>query len=118
MMEQESRNQFEDWYQTAGISNWVLRFNREPDGRYSFVGTENHWRAWQASRKAMTAKPIAVNLEYGEMPNVGHGHVFTRADGVIARCGGPGLCRECASDSMTKSEQGARFVNEDRGDKK
>ena len=52
MTEQESRDQFEMWYQTAGISQWVIRFSREPDGRYSFVGTENHWRAWQASREA------------------------------------------------------------------
>lgn len=28
--------------------------------------------------------------------NVGHGHVIPRPDGVRARCGGPGLCRECS----------------------
>lgn len=31
--------------------------------------------------------------------NVGHGHVFPRADGVKMRCGGPGLCSECAADA-------------------
>lgn len=30
--------------------------------------------------------------------NNGHGHVWARPDGVKARCGGPGLCRECAAD--------------------
>jgi len=30
--------------------------------------------------------------------NVGHGHVIPRPDGVRARCGGPGLCRECSRD--------------------
>ncbi|MCO2082436.1 hypothetical protein O1L52_11715 [Pseudomonas aeruginosa] len=31
--------------------------------------------------------------------NVGHGHVFPRADGVKMRCGGPRLCSECAADA-------------------
>ncbi|MFU6981313.1 hypothetical protein ACM75Z_27980 [Pseudomonas aeruginosa] len=31
--------------------------------------------------------------------NVGHGHVFPRADGVKMRCGGPGLCSKCAADA-------------------
>lgn len=38
--------------------------------------------------------------------NVGHGHVFPRLDGVRARCGGPGICSECALDlsrSLSKS---------------
>jgi hypothetical protein len=34
--------------------------------------------------------------------NVGHGHVFPRADGVRARCGGPFICRECARDAARK----------------
>ncbi len=24
-----------------------------------------------------------------------HGHVIKRSDGLLARCGGPGLCAEC-----------------------
>lgn len=28
--------------------------------------------------------------------NTGHGHVRPRPDGVKARCGGPGICPECA----------------------
>lgn len=35
-------------------------------------------------------------------PNKGHGHVFPRADGVLARCGGPGLCKECRADKLKK----------------
>ncbi|MEA8655801.1 hypothetical protein PZS84_32205, partial [Pseudomonas aeruginosa] len=31
--------------------------------------------------------------------NVGHGHVFPRADGVKMRCGGPGLSPECSADA-------------------
>jgi hypothetical protein len=30
--------------------------------------------------------------------NIGHGHVWKRADGAVARCGGPKLCAECARD--------------------
>lgn len=30
--------------------------------------------------------------------NTGHGHVWERPDGFKARCGGPGLCKECSSD--------------------
>ena len=28
----------------------------------------------------------------------GHGHVFPRLDGFVARCGGPSICPECAKD--------------------
>lgn len=31
--------------------------------------------------------------------NTGHGHVWQRPDGVKARCGGPGLCKECSRDA-------------------
>lgn len=34
--------------------------------------------------------------------NTGHGHVFKRPDGVVMRCGGPGLCKECALDFVKK----------------
>jgi hypothetical protein len=30
--------------------------------------------------------------------NSGHGWVWQRPDGVHARCGGPGMCRECRED--------------------
>lgn len=30
----------------------------------------------------------------------GHGHVNPRADGVLARCGGPGICTVCALEAM------------------
>jgi hypothetical protein len=34
--------------------------------------------------------------------NTGHGHVFPRPDGVRMRCGGPGICKECALDLARK----------------
>ena len=36
--------------------------------------------------------------------NTGHGHVYPRADGTRARCGGPMLCSECARDFVEKNQ--------------
>lgn len=41
------------------------------------------------------------------LPNVGHGHVFPRPDGMKARCGGPALCSECAQDLALKERETA-----------
>ena len=30
--------------------------------------------------------------------NSGHGHIYARPDGIKVRCGGPGICPECAHD--------------------
>jgi hypothetical protein len=37
--------------------------------------------------------------------NTGHGHVWPRPDGLRARCGGPGLCAECATDQAATKNQ-------------
>lgn len=36
-------------------------------------------------------------------PNSGHGHVFKRPDGMLARCGGPAVCQVCAGDAARKA---------------
>lgn len=36
--------------------------------------------------------------EKGE--NSGHGHIHPRPDGVMTRCGGPGICNECSIESL------------------
>lgn len=38
------------------------------------------------------------------MANFGHGHVFPRDDGGVARCGGPAICAECALDAQRARE--------------
>lgn len=43
-----------------------------------------------------------VELEKSRRANVGHGHVYPRADGTKARCGGPMICQECAKDFVQK----------------
>lgn len=37
-----------------------------------------------------------------DINNIGHGHVFLRADGNRMRCGGPGLCKHCKADQQRK----------------
>lgn len=41
--------------------------------------------------------------QHGE--NIGHGHVWTRADGMKARCGGVSMCAECSSDDLEQLNQ-------------
>lgn len=47
-------------------------------------------------------------MPYNPGTNSGHGHVWKRPDGVRMRCGGPGLCAECARDQTHKVSQLAR----------
>lgn len=35
--------------------------------------------------------------------NTGHGHVYPRADGMKARCGGPAICPRCAAEFATEA---------------
>ena len=50
----------------------------------------------------------------GPGTNTGHGHVWTRPDGMKARCGGPTVCRECSrvaaalAATSEKAERGAQ----------
>lgn len=43
--------------------------------------------------------PAAIT---NESLNTGHGHVFPRPDGRVARCGGPTLCGVCFADLAKK----------------
>ena len=45
-----------------------------------------------------------VELEKLKQAYTGHGHVYPRADGRKARCGGPSMCRECAKDFVEKNK--------------
>ena len=39
--------------------------------------------------------------------NTGHGHAWERPDGMKARCGGPALCRQCATDAALVAKGGS-----------
>ncbi len=65
------------------------------------------WRAVEAALDAMNVpkespptdvRPDGEHARIGG--NSGHGHAWPRPDGVRARCGGPGLCRECSHDQQ------------------
>ena len=54
----------------------------------------------------------AVTAETRVNPNVGHGHVFPRPDGMKTRCGGPALCSECAKDLAFKEAETVNTASE------
>jgi hypothetical protein len=47
--------------------------------------------------------------------NIGHGHVFPRADGLRAMCEGPPMCSECSKDQERKAEVEAILADEVAG---
>jgi hypothetical protein len=50
--------------------------------------------------------PLYMNLRdlrRREGQDIGHGHVWPRADGVLARCGGPAMCKQCALELAHKT---------------
>lgn len=62
------------------------------------------------ARAALSAQPGAQKKESRVGTNTGHGHVWRRPDGYLARCGGPAICRECARDQAQ-----TRHNNKDGG---
>lgn|GEM_PF-6217182 len=65
------------------------------------VGKPWERRLLDYSRKLVDAKEFNAQAEQQE---AGHGHVTPRADGVVMKCGGPGLCAGCTAE---KEAQGA-----------
>ena len=49
--------------------------------------------------RGLKVETLSINDEPPLGLNTGHGHVWRRPDGLRARCGGPGLCRECSRDA-------------------
>ncbi|WP_054882095.1 hypothetical protein [Pseudomonas sp. NBRC 111128] len=93
-------------YDQLKAENEVLRKDAE---RYRFVrnpiGTSSPLAIWNEGKMPLfSGMADAVVDEYmaKELTNKGHGHVFPRHDGVKAKCGGPGLCAECAADQQAK----------------
>lgn len=54
---------------------------------------------WQIDELLSASAGPSAPAERDER-NTGHGHVFLRPDGVRAKCGGPGLCKECSADQV------------------
>ncbi len=87
--------------------------------------------AWAAVREAVlaarearkvgkdpdvAAAQASENIQGGQLDsaparNTGHGHVWPRADGMKARCGGPEMCGECAKDLAQKQRLDVAAAN-------
>jgi hypothetical protein len=75
--------------------------------------TENA-RLWRAVEVALDAMKVAkgdppAGLRMtSELARIGgpsgHGYAWTRPDGLRAKCGGPGMCDECAYDQQLVAE--------------
>lgn len=59
----------------------------------------------------MSSDPQPAMSDTGTNTDHGHGHVWPRPDGMVARCGGPGICSECDRDAarMKRREDDARI---------
>jgi hypothetical protein len=54
--------------------------------------------AWRKSTVGVDTSPgKTYTLAPTPGTNTGHGHVWARPDGMVARCGGPAICQECRS---------------------
>ena len=67
-------------------------------------------KAWAAARAlleqshdAAAPSPQPDTVQVPQKVDHGHGHVWPRADGVKARCGGPAMCKLCALDHAAKT---------------
>lgn len=80
-------------------------FREHLDKRASEVATWPDWKQEALKRPSTTVerddRAAELVLDW-DVHNKGHGHVFPRADGVRARCGGPRLCSVCAADQVRK----------------
>ena len=73
------------------------------------------WRAVEAALDAMGVPhdepPTGLRMASEQARiggNSGHGHAWTRPDGMRARCGGPSRCDECSYDRELVAESRRR----------
>lgn len=84
-----------------------VKFN----GDHRWTSMEDIWNASgrercvgiDGAKRIESVKFTAPALEHATISDIGtnkgHGHAWTRPDGMKARCGGPGMCKECARDA-------------------
>ena len=71
------------------------------------------FEAWQeeVNQKEVSTPPAAERVE-PVRGNIGHGHVWSRPDGLKVRCGGPTICVVCAKDAASVATPPASAVSE------
>jgi hypothetical protein len=92
----------------------------KPGKTYSFYSHSNTCDACRLTGISFSARETEMDQDSSErvtkglMSNIGHGHVYPRADRVKVRCGGPGLCTQCSIDAARKNNAIARKNNDSR----
>jgi hypothetical protein len=67
----------------------------------SMINTLLRIREHQAAYEGLpNCDIVQQERQEGANSNTGHGHVWPRPDGIVARCGGPWVCPECAMDVL------------------
>jgi len=79
-------------------------------GRPDLVRTISHIQTGYGLPDGM----CVLSYAKAEQQGAGHGHVKPRADGVVMKCGGPGLCAVCTAEQEAQSAQAGEFQREDR----
>jgi hypothetical protein len=92
----------------------------KPGKTYSFYSHSNTCDACRLANIGLGAHESGAEQDPSEhvtkglLSNIGHGHVYPRADRVKVRCGGPGLCKQCSIDAARKNNAIARKNNDSR----
>lgn len=73
-------------------------------------GYKHGWFPTQAKK----IEDFLARHTQAEQQEAGHGHITPRADGVVMKCGGPGLCAVCTAEQEAKGAQVGEFQREDR----
>ncbi|HGJ7701080.1 TPA: hypothetical protein ACJXXX_004520 [Pseudomonas aeruginosa] len=80
----------------------TYQFQSREIGESDWAPCDFRWYLYCSKSPEMDTRVVEVAAQPSPAQagaNVGHGHVFPRADGVKMRCGGPGLCPECSADA-------------------
>lgn len=96
---------------------WTITFAPHPEGVQVAIDNKDGLVAVGVEKGPELKIGIALIadalIENGLFPNVGHGWVYPRKDGAVAKCGGPGVCAECtkeAGDMFGKHAMGVANV--------
>jgi len=70
-------------------------------GRPDLVRTISHIQTGYGLPDGM----CVLSYAQAEKQEAGHGHVTPRADGVVMKCGGPGLCAFCTAEQEAQGHR-------------
>lgn len=120
---------FCDWCTKETVTIWEMTFEQltgfaQPKPFLQVCSECAHkvYKAIELAKDECTVEPVDYNALVGDNTVLkvvpapvdwGHGHVYPRKDGALARCGGPALCSQCARDlARLNAAQGKRKVKD------